>query len=143
MKLRLLCLVWPDDNPDEHIVEVELDSDRTVAFLKKLIKAEHARRLHNVDAQDLALWKCSIPCDDNMENALNAIRFDGTATDLLHLPPFSPLSDYFATGFPPKTIHILVEVPGLSEYHERDIVGELPEFRSAFSLTFCFNGRLI
>ena len=36
--MRLMCLFWPDDRPDDHIVEVELDSGRTVAFLKKLIK---------------------------------------------------------------------------------------------------------
>ena len=81
-----MCLVLPDDKLDEHIVKVELDSDQTVTFLKKLIKAEKARRLHNVDAQDLALWKCAISADDNLANTLNAIRFDRTAADLLHLP---------------------------------------------------------
>ena len=36
--MRLMCLFWPDDRPDDHTVEVELDSGRTVAFLKKFIK---------------------------------------------------------------------------------------------------------
>ena len=111
-----MCLVWPDDNPDEHIVEVELDSDRTVAFLKQLIRDKHAPMLDKFAACDLVLWKCSIPADDNLENVLNAIRFDGTAADLLHLPPISLLSKHFATGLSPETVHILIEVPALSEY---------------------------
>ena len=55
VKLRLTCLVWPDDNPDERLVEVKIDDDETVTFLKKSIKDEYARRLHNVDAPDLVL----------------------------------------------------------------------------------------
>ena len=117
---RPMCLIWPDDKPDQHIVEVELDSDRTVAFLQELIKDEHSHRFHDVDARDLVLWRCSIPADDNLQNPLNAVRFDDIAPDLLRLPATSLLSNHFATGLSPETICILVEVPALGEYHERD-----------------------
>ena len=98
-------LIWPDDKPDQHIVEVKLDSDRTVAFLKELIKNEHSHRFHDVDARDLVLWRCSIPADDNLKNALNAICFDGVAPDLLCLPAASLLSNHFATGLSRNHLH--------------------------------------
>ena len=41
VKLRLMCLVWPDDKPDEHIVQVNIDDDDTVASLKDMIKDIH------------------------------------------------------------------------------------------------------
>ena len=74
-----MCLVWPDDKPDEHSVKVKINHDRTVAALKKLIKAEYAHRLHNIDAPDLVLWKCSgLPNDDSLEHTLKTIWFDGS-----------------------------------------------------------------
>jgi len=112
-KLRLTCLVWPDDKPDEHLVEVELDNNRTVMFLKELIKLKHAPMLDKVAARDLVLWKCSIPVDDNLQETLDTVRFDATDARLHRLPPASLLSKHFATGLSPETIHILVEVPVL------------------------------
>jgi len=64
-KLRLMCLVWPDDKPNDHIVQVKIDDDDTVAALKDMIKLKHAPILDKVAARDLVLWKCSIPADDN------------------------------------------------------------------------------
>lgn len=114
-KLRLTCLVWPDDNPDEHLVEIKIDDDETVMFLKKLIKDEHAHSLAHVDARDLILLKCSIPADDNLWKTLKTIHFDIPDTRLHRLPPASLLSKHFATGLSPETIHILVEVPAHGE----------------------------
>lgn len=111
VKLRLMCLVWPDDNPAQHIAPVKIDDDDTVADLKELIKDKYAHRLHNVDASDLVLWKCSIPTDDNLQKTLNSIRFDGADTRLHCLLPASEISEHFATGLPRNTLHILIEVP--------------------------------
>jgi hypothetical protein len=64
-KSGLLCLarvwpcVWPDDNPNRHIVEVELENNRTVMFLKQSIKDKHAPALNHIDADKLVLWRCS------------------------------------------------------------------------------------
>ncbi|KXN89199.1 hypothetical protein AN958_05902 [Leucoagaricus sp. SymC.cos] len=110
-KLRLTCLVWPDDKPDEHMVEVELDNNRTVMALKKLIKDKHAPSLAHVDACDLVLWKCSIPADDNLQKTLETTRFDVSDARLDRLPPASKISKHFTTNLPDETIHILVEVP--------------------------------
>jgi hypothetical protein len=111
-KLKLTCLVWPDDKPDEHAVQVEIDINETIMLLKKLIKDEHAHHLAHVDARDLNLWMCKIPVDDNLKETLTNIRFDGTDPSVQRLRPvISEISEHFATTLPRRTIHILVELP--------------------------------
>jgi len=87
-KLRLMCLVWPDNKPDEHIVEVKIDDDDTVAALKESIKAKHAPMLDKVAARDLVLWKCSLSANDKLQETLNTVV---TMTPILvfvaYLPP--------------------------------------------------------
>ena len=115
-KLKLVCLVWPDNKPDQHTVQVEIDINETIMLLKKLIKNEYAHRLAHVDATDLVLWKCSIPVDDNLKETLANIRFDGTDPSVQRLQPAaSKVSKYFTTDLPPETIHILVELPAPGE----------------------------
>ena len=115
-KLRLFCLIWPDDNPNEHIVTVKIDNDETVGTLKELIKLKHAPKLDKVAASDLVLWKCSISDDDHLKETLNAIRFDVGDPSVQRLVPVtSLLSGHFAAGLSPDTVHILVEVPALGE----------------------------
>ena len=116
--MRLTCLVWPDDKPDEHLVEVEVEKNRTLMFLKKLIKDEHAHSLAHVDARDLVLWKCSIPDDLKLQDTLNGIHFDGTNPSVHRLGPLtSEISEHFPTILPRRTIHILVEAPAPGEWH--------------------------
>lgn len=112
-KLTLNCLVWPDDEPDEHLVEVEVEVDNnwTVLSLKGLITKRHAHALAHIDDRDLVLWKCFIPVDNNLRKTLNTVRFDGTDTRLVRLPPISPIFEHFATDLSHKTIHILAEIP--------------------------------
>jgi len=114
-----MCLIWPDERPNPRVVEVEIDDNRTVARLTKLIKGKYAHRLHKVDAPDLVLWKCSIPADDKLQENLATIRFDVSDARLHCLPATSPLSKHFATDLPDETIHILVEVPAPGECHTR------------------------
>ena len=116
-KLRLMCLVWPNANPNEHIVNIEINNDKTVSALKKLIKLEHARRLHEVDACDLVLWKCSISDDDHLKETLNAIRFDVSDPSVQQLVPVTLLlSEHFVAGLSLLAIHIVVREPPLGEY---------------------------
>jgi hypothetical protein len=116
-KLKLTCLVWPDDKPDEHIIEVELDNNRTVAFLKKMIKDKHAS-LADVNHQNLVLWKCSgLPDDDNLEQTLKTLQFDGCDDRLVRLASaHRQISQYFGNqDLSKEPIHILVELPALGE----------------------------
>ncbi|KAF8959416.1 hypothetical protein BDZ97DRAFT_1761441 [Flammula alnicola] len=109
-KLSLMCLIWPDDMPNRHLATVTIEDDATVMRLKEMIKSLYPRRLHNVDVCDLVPWRCSIPVDDNLQETLDTIQFDGTDTKLHPLPPMSEISEHFATGLARTTIHILVEI---------------------------------
>jgi hypothetical protein len=115
-KLKLRCLVWPDNEPDEHTVEVKLDINETLETLKDLIKDKHDPLLAHVPARDLVLWMCSIPIDDNLKETLTNIRFDGTDPSVQRLrPAVSEISEHFGTTLPRRTIHILVELPAPGE----------------------------
>ena len=114
-----MCLVWPDDKPDEHIVEVEIDDYKTVASLKDMIKDKRAHALSGIDACDLILWKCSgLPDDDNLEQTLKTLRFDGSDNRLVRLTStHQQISKHFKhKNLSNEPIHILVEVPLLGEY---------------------------
>ena len=111
-----MYLVWPNNNPTEHVVQVKIDYNETVAFLKDLIKDKHHRTLADVEACDLILWKCSIPCGGpELKETLNTIHFGDTDSSLERLEPFKRLSKLFSTSLPDETIHILVQVPALGE----------------------------
>lgn len=113
---KLLCLTWPDDDPIQHIVEVQINDDETVATLKQSIKAMRTRTLGKVNARDLVLWRCSIPDDDNLRQTMNAVHFDVHNPDLKCLRPASLLSRCFDIPSSPDFIRVLVEVPALGEY---------------------------
>ena len=115
-KLKLMCLAWPDNKPDEHIVQVEIDDDDTVASLKDTIKYKHAHAFAHVDARDLVLWKCSgLPDDGNLEQSLRTLQFDGSDNRLVRLTSARrQISQHFG-NLSKEPIHILVELPPLSE----------------------------
>jgi len=118
VKLRLMCLVWPDDKPDEHTVQVKIDDDDTVATLKDMIKDKHAPMLDKVAARDLALWKCSgLPDDDNLEQTLKTLRLDGSDDRLVRLTSARrQISQHFKDeDLSKEPIHILVKVPPLGQ----------------------------
>ena len=107
---RVMCLVWPDDKPDEHIIEVELDNNRTVAFIKDIIEDKHAHSLAEV--------KCScLPDDNNLEQTLKTLQFDGSDDRLVRLASARrQISQYFADqDLSKEPINILVELPALGE----------------------------
>jgi hypothetical protein len=114
-KLNLTCLAWPchaNDDPDEYTIQVKLDTDETVSFLKKSIKNEYASYFAMANACDLVLWKCSIPIDDNLKENLKKIRFDGTDPSVQRIrPAASEISEHFPTILPYKTIHVLALWP--------------------------------
>ncbi|KDR76124.1 hypothetical protein GALMADRAFT_247336 [Galerina marginata CBS 339.88] len=114
IKLRITCLLWPDDKPNEHLVEVKINIDDTIMCLKKMIRDEHSPTLDKVPVRDLVLWECSIPVDDNLQETLSTIHFDVSDPHLRRLPPASGILEHFTTAIlPRKTIHVLVEVPAL------------------------------
>ena len=116
-KLSLTCLqvAWPfynDPEPDEHTIQVKVDNDDSVSFLKELIKSKYTHhRFTSRDACDLVLWKCSIPIDDNLKKNLAKIRFDGTDPSVQRIrPAASKILEHFPTIFPDTTIQVLVRL---------------------------------
>jgi hypothetical protein len=116
-KLRLVCLIWPNDDPDEHIVVVEVDNNQPVAFVKELIKLKHAPVLDELASYDLVLWKCSgLPDDDNLEESLKTLQFNGVDDRLVHLNARLQISQYLGNkDLSKEPIHILVQLPALGE----------------------------
>ena len=106
-KLRLTCLVWPHG----HSLEVELDNDRSVLFLRQFIREIHGDVLAHVSPCDITIWRCSIPDDDNLRHNFKKIRFDGTDPSVQCLHLTSEISEYFTTNLPRRTIHVIAELP--------------------------------
>jgi len=118
VKLRLTCLVWPDDMPNEHLVEVKIDEDEQVMVLKELIKDGHPHSLAHLDSRELILWKCSgLPDgEDDLEQTLKTLQFDGSDDRLVRLSARRSISQYFGDeDLSKEPIHILVELQALGE----------------------------
>ncbi|KAF9177895.1 hypothetical protein BGZ51_008187 [Haplosporangium sp. Z 767] len=113
--LKLLCLV--DGEPTSKIFSVKITSDDIVSDLKKLIKTENAVEFKDADANDLTLWRVSIPVDP-------AKKYDVVSLDAVdskqELMPTDNLSDVFVEDPPKKTIHIIVQrLPPGEEWRKR------------------------
>lgn len=116
VQLRLMCLLLPDDNPDDHVITVDINTDKTIASLKNKIKDRYPRTLADVDVYSLVLWKCSFPAEKSLQEVLKTIHFDANDTRLHRLDPRSRIFEYFGTtGLHTKTVHILIEVPDHGE----------------------------
>ncbi|KAF9301974.1 hypothetical protein BGZ74_006041 [Mortierella antarctica] len=59
--LTLFCLV--DGEATSNAFPVEIESTKTVGHLKDLIKAKKTNNFHAVDANELTLWRVSVPAD--------------------------------------------------------------------------------
>ena len=57
MKLKIFCLLLPNDDHSRHCFSVLIDNDQTVDDLKKGIKLEKANDLKDIDADNLILFK--------------------------------------------------------------------------------------
>lgn len=111
-KLTLFCLVYPNDDPLQHLFVVDIDKGMTVAHLKQAIKAEKSHELDQLDADALKLWKVSIPANDKLKQHLQGLRFDGTVDDATKLEvPVRRLSSIFPDGVEEMYLHIIVENP--------------------------------
>lgn len=60
--LKLICIFFPDEDPKlKKLFSVSIDDDQIVDDLKKAIKHEKANLLKDIDADELTLYKVSIP----------------------------------------------------------------------------------
>ncbi|KAG0014025.1 hypothetical protein BGZ82_001943, partial [Podila clonocystis] len=119
--LNLFCVVDGESTP----FPVEIESTKTLGFLKELIKAKKPNDFSDVDADKLTLWKVSIPLAPLNERKpvfLNEI------ISVTELDPADDLSDVFEPK-PPRKIHepkplkkidVIVQRPPQAPKRERE-----------------------
>ncbi|KAF9080259.1 hypothetical protein BGX23_002403, partial [Mortierella sp. AD031] len=119
--LTLFCLV--DGEAATNAFRVEIESTKTIGDLKKLTKVEKAPCFDDVAADDLSLWRVSIPDDDNddeilvvLDNVKDKDKKKLKATRELSevfpdKPPKTPFTSSFSTLLQVMQIHALVPVP--------------------------------
>ncbi|KAF9080254.1 hypothetical protein BGX23_002406, partial [Mortierella sp. AD031] len=126
--LILFCLV--DGEATSHAFSVDIDRTKTVDHVKKFIKTEKTPRFDDVAADELTLWRVSIPIiNDNDEVPILLTNI--TNKDRKKLGPATRLSKMFPEDLPEETIHIVVQRPPPATLIQRrairkdDIKGEL------------------
>ncbi|KAF9167590.1 hypothetical protein DFQ26_003933 [Actinomortierella ambigua] len=112
--LTLFCLV--DGEATSNAFSVKAPSSGTVDDLKKLIKAEKAISFSDIDADELTLWRVSIPASEDDDET--SILIDNIISDhKKKLNPLTRLTKVFPEELPEETIHIIVQRPPLGDPH--------------------------
>ncbi|GES76861.1 kinase-like domain-containing protein [Rhizophagus clarus] len=106
MSITLLCLV--KGNTTASAFPVDINKDQLVGHLKEAIKAKKHKTFHDVEADELKLWKKEIP-DDQVDLLSNLTLNDGD-----ELLATKKISKYFPDSPPEEHIHVIVKLPLLS-----------------------------
>ncbi|CAG8521809.1 7335_t:CDS:2 [Paraglomus brasilianum] len=107
--ISLFCLV--QGKPTEKAFPVDVEKNKTVGHLRKLIWKETQETFKNLDAKDLTLWAVSVPIGDG------TVQVDLAQVEKCRLLPRSKIAntisedDLADEGFyviiePPKGIHL-------------------------------------
>lgn len=111
--LTLFCLV--DGEAASRAFSVDIDRMKTVDHLKGAIKTKKSPRFDDVAADELTLWRVSIPDavdDDDDDNEDLPILLDNiSGKDRKKLKATHELSDVFNENPAKRTIHIIVQRP--------------------------------
>ena len=106
--LTLFCLV----DGESTSFSVDIDTSKTVDHLKKAIKAEKTNVLSDVDADELTLWRVSIPVDyDDDDDRIPIVLDNVNNKDKKKLRETRELSEVFPAKPPKNTIHVIVQRP--------------------------------
>ncbi|KAI6010402.1 hypothetical protein BKA83DRAFT_509122 [Pisolithus microcarpus] len=114
--ISLNCLVLGDTR--NHIFTIELAISANVGVLRKAIKKEKQPYFNNVDADELSLYRTSLPDDGELEGKLRSLNFDEP------LQPTSILAEIFPDLPVASHLHIVVQPP---HEEQNDILTELNE----------------
>ncbi|KAG0272951.1 hypothetical protein BGZ95_011248 [Linnemannia exigua] len=106
--LTLFCL--HDGLPTQRKIAIRASPSHTVAHLKTLIKTKLPLALHDIEGDQLTLWRVSILYDGN-HNDISILLKNLSAEEKTKLDdPEALLSGVF-TREPPETIHIIYQRP--------------------------------
>ncbi|KAG0324110.1 hypothetical protein BG004_003545 [Podila humilis] len=104
--LSLFCL--GDGEPLSNAFPVEIEPTKTIGELKDLIKLKKSNRFHDVDADELTLWRVMIPDKDDDETPI--LLDDVYERDKKKLRATNKVS-IFGANLPEETIHVIVQSP--------------------------------
>jgi len=107
--LSLNCLFFKDDSTK--VFTVKIPESENVSILKELIKEKKARRLAQLDASDLTLYKVSlsdVEVDSYLKGANTDSKGNSAATRIL-LPPMKKLKELFLEPLQGDLVHVIVE----------------------------------
>ncbi|EXX67710.1 hypothetical protein RirG_111980 [Rhizophagus irregularis DAOM 197198w] len=122
-------------NTTANAFEVDIEKDKSISHLKKVIKAEKQNDFAGVDADKLRLWKVPIS-DDHVDPLSNLSLQD--SDELLAIRKFSK---YFPNSPPEEHIHVLVSPPETTATSSReqellDRIASLEEALNKFEYVF-------
>jgi hypothetical protein len=112
MSITLLCLV--KRNTTANAFSVKISRNEPISELKKVIKAEKYKTFHDVEADELKLWKVPIS-DDQVDPLSNLLLQD--SDELLAI---RKISKYFPDLPPEEHIHVIVELPETTATSSRE-----------------------
>ncbi|KAF9958236.1 hypothetical protein BGZ72_000699, partial [Mortierella alpina] len=115
--LTLFCLV--DGEASANVFPVSTSSEATVGELKDAIKNKKSPEFDGIDADQLTLWRVSIPIkadNDVLPILLNSVP----GKERKKLGPATRLSTVFTEQPPEETIHISVQRPAPALRRDRD-----------------------
>ena len=113
--ISLCCLV----DGESTSFEVDIESTRTINCLKRAIKIEMSPRFDDITANDLTLWKVSVPVAPKKERKEISLADVPSKEELYET---DDVSEVFDEQPPGKTIHIIVLRPPQSNTRTRLLI---------------------
>ncbi|KAF9310054.1 hypothetical protein BG003_008980 [Podila horticola] len=107
--ITLFCLV--DGEPTANAFPVDIVPTKTISVLKDLIKTKKTPRFDDVAADELTLWRVSIPDGDDDDDDLPILLDSIPGKDRKKLKATRELSDVFNEKPARRMIHIIVQRP--------------------------------
>jgi Crinkler effector protein N-terminal domain len=105
--LELNCLIHGDGSLDIFLVKIL--ASETVSILRDVIKDKNQQTFRQVDANNLQLFKVSIPIDSELDGTLAKFKPHNPDNNVHELSPVDDLSQIFSDHPVRKHLHIIVQ----------------------------------
>ena len=109
--LELFCIIYPCEKPSKLTFLITLENDKFVDHLKDAIKYKNANALKDIDANELTIYKVSIP-RRSIVQTLDTLQFDESDDRVEELDPMDSLLEVFPNGVEKRHLHIVAKKPG-------------------------------
>jgi len=116
--VTLLCLVH--GQLGDSAFPIDIEKNKLVGHLKDAIKEKKSNDFQGIDAEKLALWRVSIP-DDNDQALTNLELKNDDEKGVKKIRPSDEISDIFPHSPERKHIHIIVVPPAPAQPQEEHV----------------------